>query len=895
MVARPVSLLLALLPAAFLSAGAARAAGTVTGIVRDGESGDPLFAANVLVTSLVDPTMKMGRLTDRDGMFRVPDLAPGRYEIRASFVGFETFVIDALQVADGATAEVEMALVVEPIEMNKVIVSASRREEKVLDAPASVQVVEGKEVREKAVLSPADHLQGRPAVDVQRAGINQGTVVIRGFNNIFSGATLTLVDNRIARVPSLRYNALNLIPTANLDIEQIELVSGPGAALYGPNSANGVLHIRTRSPFGSEGTTLSVGGGEQDVLIASGRHAGSLDDKYGWKVTGEYYQATDWESTDPAEQQRRMDALPSDPDTRIGLRDFDVERTAGTAQLNARLTPESELIVNGGWNQMSAIELTGLGAVQADDWVTTYGQMRYRWKDLFLQGYVNTSSSGETYNLRTGDELVDESKFFVAQAQHQLHRDDRHTIVYGVDALFTRPDTDGTINGRNEDDDDINEIGGYLQSESVLSEKWTTVTAVRLDEHNHIDDPVFSPRAAVVFSPAAGHKLRGTYNRAYSTPSTNNLFLDLVTSEDLFRYGTATMLDAQDLFAEGVPEGGFTFRRDSGGGLDGLYMTVPPALLAINGSATSQLPADATLLWNAARTLAAQQAGVPAIATIPAPSPGEVATVLRTLNPTIAAFGTEITPPSEVIDVGEMQPTISNTFEVGYKGLIGRRLVAAIDVYYQRIEDFVGPLRVETPNTFLDPATLGTYLVSEGYTPAEAQAYAGALAAIPLGTVTPENSPVGDGDLILTYRNFGDVDLTGVDLGIQVLLNDMWSALLSYSFVSEDFFEDVEGELDVALNAPSNKAGAILRYDNRHTGVGASARVRFVDGFPVESGIYVGDVEAYTLLDLSASWQFIPSTSVSAVVQNVLDNEHREFVGTPEIGRLGLVRLTHSF
>ena len=54
---------------------------------------------------------------------------------------------------------------------------------------------------------------------------------------------MSLVDNRIARVPSLRVNAYSLIPTASEDIEQIEVVSGPGAALYGPNSANGVMHI----------------------------------------------------------------------------------------------------------------------------------------------------------------------------------------------------------------------------------------------------------------------------------------------------------------------------------------------------------------------------------------------------------------------------------------------------------------------------------------------------------------------------------------------------------------------------------------------------------------------------------------------------------------------------
>lgn len=59
--------------------------------------------------------------------------------------------------------------------------------------------------------------------------------MVRGFNNIFSGGLLTLTDNRIARVPSLRLNAYNFIPVTNDDIERIEVVLGPGSAVYGPS------------------------------------------------------------------------------------------------------------------------------------------------------------------------------------------------------------------------------------------------------------------------------------------------------------------------------------------------------------------------------------------------------------------------------------------------------------------------------------------------------------------------------------------------------------------------------------------------------------------------------------------------------------------------------------
>ena len=127
-------------------------------------------------------------------------------------------------------------------------------------------------------------------VDVVNTGLNSSNVVVRGFNNVFSGSLLSLVDNRIARVPSLRVNAYSLIPTVSEDIEQIEVVSGPGAALYGPNSANGVMHILTRSPFTSQGTTISLGGGERGVLMGSLRHAGVINETIGYKLSGNYFQ-----------------------------------------------------------------------------------------------------------------------------------------------------------------------------------------------------------------------------------------------------------------------------------------------------------------------------------------------------------------------------------------------------------------------------------------------------------------------------------------------------------------------------------------------------------------------------------------------------------------------------
>jgi len=112
-----------------------------------------------------------------------------------------------------------------------------------------------------------------------------------------------------------------------------------------------------------------------------------------------------------------------------------------------------------------------------------------------------------------------------------------------------------------------------------------------------------------------------------------------------------------------------------------------------------------------------------------------------------------------------------------------------------------------------------------------------------------------------------------------------------------DFFEDASGVSDIALNAPKHKVGASVQWRDDDEGIGAGLRGRWVDSFPVLSGAFNGTVEKYTVVDLNASWTFpkSPGTTLSALVLNVFDEKHREFVGVPELGRVGVLRLTQTF
>jgi len=483
-----LTLLIFLLLASTLVAATtwAQSTGTLTGIVRD-RGGNPLPETNIKVSGsqLTSPT---GTVADGDGRYSVPSLPSGRYTVTASFVGFEA-VGKTINIESGAEASLDFRLKADVLWGDQIIVSASRGSEKVLDAPASVSVIDGDQMADIPTINVAESVRSEGGVDMVKTGLLTNATVVRGFNNVFSGALLTLMDNRIGRVPSLRINVNSFIPVTNQDIERIEIVRGPGSALYGPNSANGVMHIITRSPIGSEGTSIGIGGGERSLRNGSFRHAVSKDGKIGFKISGQYFAGTDWKYEDPIELQANNGANP---------RDYDLAKYSGEARFDFRPSDDTEIILSAGMSNSDLIEMTGLGAGQAKSWKYQHVQGRVRYRDWFGQIFYNKSDAGDTRLLRTNDPIVDKSTLSVFQLQHSPSIGERQRFTYGGDVLFTRPNTEGTISGSHENDDDVNEYGVYIQSESSLSDQVELVLAGRYDSHNHLDEKNFSPRAALV-------------------------------------------------------------------------------------------------------------------------------------------------------------------------------------------------------------------------------------------------------------------------------------------------------------------------------------------------------------------------------------------------------------
>ena len=259
-------------------------------------------------------------------------------------------------------------------------------------------------------------------------------------------------------------------------------------------------------------------------------------------------------------------------DSTLRGRDYDLERRSGALRLDYRANDDLYAILDAGYNSADNIELTGLGAGLTQGWKLGYYQARFLYKDWFAQIYQNWSDAGDTFLLRNGDPIVDNSKMTAVQVQHSASLGVRQDFTYGIDLMYTRPDTEGTVNGQNEDTDDIDELGAYLQSETALTDVLDLVLALRYDDHNRIPDAEISPRAALVFKPSESQTERLTYNRAFATPSSLNLSLDLRSSRDPFGTGAgfAPVLGfspdidvrAQGTFRKGHGNG-FTFNRSA--------------------------------------------------------------------------------------------------------------------------------------------------------------------------------------------------------------------------------------------------------------------------------------------------------------------------------------------
>ena len=787
----------------FLLSVATLTAQTVSGTV-SGADGSALAGANVTVEGT-----DMGASSNQDGSFSISGLSDGDYTLTASYIGYDA-ASATVSVSGGQAANVNLTLESGNVRLNQVVVSASFKKELVTEAPASVEVFGGAELEARGATTIADVLSNRAGVETMKTGLEGSNVTVRGFNGVFSGAIHAVVDNRWTRAPVVNAQLLQFMAPDDSDIQRVELVRGPASPMYGPDTQQGVIAMFSKSPF-NQGNRVAVTVGERDYMKMYARLAHQWGARAATRIAISHRSFNDWEANMPATQAeanaqghnywepsmiRRGLATPVYPFVSYGgendpykdpvtgtpndaALDFNPEATTVDMKTEFRPDLKSNLTLNFRMANVSAIEMTGVGRAFADDATLYQAQMSYLRQgflggDLFLNLFTNWNDQKTTYNLSTGNIVYDTSSNVAFQLQHNIELNNGQSLVWGGDMLQRTPETEGTINGKNEDIDDFDNIGAYFSYEKKWDNGVKFVGTGRMDSNNYLKDIgtdfVFAPKLALVWSP---EDVRGTFRLTYGEnidlPGNFTKNLDIAVLGTNLVYG-ANGIDFTNPAFGGLPfqpdfqakamgstTTGWTYNRDANG--NHTYRTnwspawgANPALPApyygadVNTNYSLNDPVVNGAMWGifapvigggflqgaqgqallagygaavgagyAAATgdvagAAAYGAGQAALAA------GDFLTLMGTAIPTIGNLVLDgslnlVDPNVEFGDYDVIRETTWAQAEFGYKGQVTDNMTLAVDVYQMNISDYVSNLQQISGFTIM-AADAGSYVAA---------------------------------------------------------------------------------------------------------------------------------------------------------------------------------------
>ena len=512
--------------------------GRVTGTVT-GQNDRPIADAQVM---LVNTGYRA--ITDASGKFSIIGVPAGRYELRVVRIGEvpRTVLVD---VASGETVA-NVSLTRAAIDLGGVTVSASRRAEKVTEAPATVTVISTQALDETVGNTYAGALKEAKGLDFIQVGMTAVAINARGFNSAFNNRFLMVEDGRISVLPENGLPVGSFTATPKVDLAGMEVLVGPGSALYGPDASNGVLSLTTKDPRQFPGATIEATGGSRSYRDVQGRYAGVFaDGKLGFKVAGEYQAANDWENylyynsggtIVPAGTTGavREDGLKTPIDWDAGVR-------RGTAAL-VYYSGANRLEVNGGMSRTDGVGQTNVGRNQLKDWGYNVLQAKFTSPRWFLNVYRSQSQSGESFALNryagaqltpanaslTADSLrmlsdwPSDGRMYAAEAQgnYTIPQLLNTSFVFGAQYRRDQVSSDRQwLTDRISQEDIKNDQQGvYAQSTTPVHKYLDVILAGRVDYPENYDAQ-FSPKAGIIVKPMTDHAIRVTFKRAYKSPT----------------------------------------------------------------------------------------------------------------------------------------------------------------------------------------------------------------------------------------------------------------------------------------------------------------------------------------------------------------------------------------
>lgn len=393
------------------------------------------------------------------------------------------------------------------------VTGVARKPQALAETPAAVFVISADDIARSGATSIPEALRLAPGVNVARISNAIWAVTIRGFNGRFANKLLVMIDGRSVYSPLFSGTMWEAQDTLLEDIDRIEVIRGPGAAMWGANAVNGVINIITKRARATQGTQVVIGGGTTERAFGSVRHGFALDDDAHMRLYAKGF-AVDASVTADGRDGRdewRSQRAGMRYDRRLGNDRLSVladafHYVAGDQWVVPRVTP----LMTPPYTQLLPLDQVSHGASAS---------LRYEWGSA--SGAENALQASYAHsNFAVGQTIVEQRETIDADFQQRFLFGQRQDVVWGLGYRQSRDqiDASGTV-GFAVPSRNARLASVFVRDDVTLVPQRLHLTLGTRFEHDSYTGFDTQPDLRLSFTPDPTDTLWAAVSRAVRTPS----------------------------------------------------------------------------------------------------------------------------------------------------------------------------------------------------------------------------------------------------------------------------------------------------------------------------------------------------------------------------------------
>lgn len=885
---------------------------TVSGKVYDKQNNQPLGYAVVVVKGSTT-----GTTADVGGNFRLDVDFKGADQVtlEITYLGYDKTSVPV----NKTSPSVVVKLAPVGVTFKEAVVTGSRVSESIMESPVDIKKMGIKEIEGSPSGDFYQNMGNMQGIDITTASLGFKAVNMRGFNTTAPVRVVQLIDGMDNQAPGLNFSVGNLIGANDLDLQSVEVVTGAASALYGPNAFQGVVSMKTKSPFDYQGMDVLIKGGTRNLLDGQFRYAKVFGKSQNWaiKLTGGYMKAQDWIAKD--------DSL-----NRYG----DIETTQNFSSIVAQLPYDTTLtqeerddfLALNDYMSFNPVTYQGLGnrTIKTPGWMENDlsdngiysmklgGELHWKIKDSLTLSYTGKYGMGSAIYQGTNRYAIRDIRF----QQHKLELQGNRLLA----RLYTTRENAGNsydvvFTGVNIAKANISDyIGEYLgtyfdvldsltngfDNDANLGQVQTATamaTAAAETQWWAAGSPQFDSTRAIVVKDgrlASGSKFidrSALYHGDVQYNFTQVKWLDLIAglSGRYFRPNSEGTIFRDTLVDRNTP-GDFVkiSNWEFGGFVQGakrFFNDRFKVIVSLRGDKNQNFKPQFSPRLS---LIIAADSAQKHIFRISAQQAFRMPTLQNqfiflnlgpiTLRGNLDGYDNLYTLESvkdfnehydstfqidpsrlKAIQLAKLRPEQLQTVEVGYRGIWFKdHLYVDATAYLSRYKHFIGEVRVVEPKN------------------GQAGEQSGEDAII-TGQYTVYQIPVNASQDVTSY---------GASLGLTYYFNPKYNVNANYTFASLNTSK-LSDDLIPGFNTPKHKINLGVRGTKVVGGLGFGVNWQWVDSYLWQSPFATGRVPSYNVLDGQLSYEFESLQSVLRIgASNILGKNRYEVYGGPRIGTM---------